>query len=570
MSDGKIFTKSNIRVDVPRKTVWRYLLSEGSLKRIIDLPAEIIRDTEDARFIRRISIDGHRFYVRYEENAAHLSGEGNYIDVVLNDAGEATGVELSIIAGGESSLTISENKARGFLERLKAEIDGDLAEKTAAEDAAQMPADKPAEKLNEKPADEKKKKEKPSDKKTSANDAPILTNILSVAVALLLIATAGYFGYKYVFPLVYDGASVSASACSEKVTYENTVMLELGFSQSEVENIFGITGEQVEGKTLYCSTELSSGIPARQVLIGYDKHIISSITYLDMNSARVLLDGDFTLKGVYPADITVDAISTAANLPVSMYRMFINENAERISEVHFGYVDPYANFNEAWRGQLVVTANAETAKVSSKGWVVYGAGDGLTVASLEDSVLSRQYDSYTDYLNDKFALDEMMIMKNKFTRGDVKNLFGVELSIYYDGTETNGTIFYGADSSELIAGTDTPARRMSFGYDTLGHFRMCSLTNMRFINTRGLLTGTAYETVSKGMSYNEVRSIIGIMPTAIYFDESCYTVCYGRLIDEASADDQFELVVRLSVADDKVQAVYNNVARGEALDAQGS
>lgn len=574
MSDGRVFTKSNATINAPRKTVWRYLLNDLTLERALGFPAEIIRDTEDSRFIRRLVLKDVSFYVRYEENAAHLSGEGCYIDLTLNDAGEATGVELSIIGGSDGRFTANHESVDEFLYRLKAQIDGAkpvsavVNETPQEEKEEKETAEKDSRKSVFRGMDKEKKENSNSQKETNKKSSSFLTNLLCVVVVLLLIATAGYVGWRYLLPKLYDGKKADVSAYSESVTYENASQLELGFSQSEVENIFGITGTEMDGKTLYCSAELCDGIPARQVLIGYEKHIISSVTYLDTANARTLLDGDFTLKGVYPTEMTIKGIADAAAKPISMYRMYRDGNGERITEVHFGYCDPYANFNEAWRGQLVVSANNDTAKVSSKGWVVYGAGDGLTVPSLEGSVLARQYDDYTKYLNDKFAFDEMMIMKSKFTKGDVKNLFGAEPVLYYDGSEINGTKLFGIDSSELIEGTQTPALRMSFGYDTLGHFRMCSFTNMRFINERGLLTGTAYESVSKGMSYLEVRKLVGLMPTAIYFDESCYTVCYGRLIDESGADDQFELVVRMSVSDDTVQAVFNNVARGEAIDAK--
>ncbi len=575
MSDGRVFTKSNIKINAPRKTVWRYLLNDLTLEKALGFPVEIIRDTEDSRFIRRVAFKGVSFYVRYEENAAHLSGGGSYIDIILNDAGESTGVELSVIGGGEGGFSSKHEAVDGFLGRLKAEVEGVKFVPTASyalpqEEAVQYGLENEAESastLHEQAvnADETQANEK----KRSGKESPFLTNIICVVVSLLLVATAGYLGWRYLLPKVYDGEQADLSAYSNEVTYENALKLELGFSQSEVENIFGITGEEVNGKILYCSAELSDGTPARQVLIGYEKHIINSMTYLDIASARTFLKEDFTLKGVYPTEISVKGVADAAALPVSMYRLYYDANGERIAEVNFGYCDPYANFSGSWRGQFAVTLNADTAKVSSKSWVVYGAGDGLTVSSLEGTALSKQYSSYDDYLNDKFTFDRMMIMKSKYTKGDVKNLFGAEPVVYYDGSETTGTILYGISSSELIANTQTPVWRMSFGYDTKGHFRMCSFTNMRFINMRGLLDGTAYETVSKGMSYLEVRKLVGLMPTAIYFDESCYTVCFGRLIDESGADDQFELVVRMSVADDTVQAVFNNVARGEAIDAKG-
>ena len=110
---------------------------------------------------------------------------------------------------------------------------------------------------------------------------------------------------------------------------------------------------------------------------------------------------------------------------------------------------------------------------------------------------------------------------------------------------------------------------MSFGYDALaGHYRMCSFVNMRLVDKRGMLDGTRYETASKGMSYNEIRGLMGIVPTAIYMDETCYTVCYGHYIDDSSADDQFEVEVRISFIDDIVQDVFNNVARAQAIDEQ--
>lgn len=569
MSDNNTLIKMQIRTNAQARTVRNFLCNDEKASKLFSSPVNIRSSKQGNKLTKFARILGCVFEIKYEENSICLTNRDCTAELRLRGIEEGSIIELSIVGENARAFPVTRDKAADFLGRLKSFTERD--ERIEAGELLLESEDEGKRKLVEKVTKSKDKaKDKASRLVSGIKDYEGLTRVLTTLVILGFLAVAVYVGGRFVFPLIYDGPTVSVAAYSEKVSLENASLLEAGMSQSEVERIFGITGEKIAGGTLYSSkTLLGDGRAAEQVLIEYEKHIIKTATYLNLNSATKYIDKSFSGKGVYPTEMTPSGISEAAAMPISMLRWYMDDSREKMLEVHFGYVDPYANFDRAWRGQFVVTENVDKATLSSKGWVVYGAGDGLLFGSLEGNAISNQYDSYTDYLEDKFNFDYMMIMRDKYTKGDVKSFFGAEPKLYYDGTETNGTMLYSLESGALSANDQTPLYKMSFGYDALaGHYRMCSFVNMRLVDKRGMLDGTRYETASKGMSYNEIRGLMGIVPTAIYMDETCYTVCYGHYIDDSSADDQFEVEVRISFIDDIVQDVFNNVARAQAIDEQ--
>ncbi|MEG1181753.1 MAG: hypothetical protein RSD39_06965, partial [Oscillospiraceae bacterium] len=66
------------------------------------------------------------------------------------------------------------------------------------------------------------------------------------------------------------------------------------------------------------------------------------------------------------------------------------------------------------------------------------------------------------------------------------------------------------------------------------------------------------DNISIGISYSEVERLLGILPTAVFIDETSFSLCYGRFLKPTLQDEQFELVVRFSLATNLVEKSFDN------------
>ena len=81
---------------------------------------------------------------------------------------------------------------------------------------------------------------------------------------------------------------------------------------------------------------------------------------------------------------------------------------------------------------------------------------------------------------------------------------------------------------------------------------------MRLFDKPNTLDQSRYASVTRGMNYNEVRRLVGILPTALFVDQSYYTLCYGNYTGRSSFDQQFLFMARFDLQTDCVISIWNN------------
>ncbi|MEG2083746.1 MAG: hypothetical protein RRY38_04010 [Oscillospiraceae bacterium] len=66
--------------------------------------------------------------------------------------------------------------------------------------------------------------------------------------------------------------------------------------------------------------------------------------------------------------------------------------------------------------------------------------------------------------------------------------------------------------------------------------------------------------VAPGMTYSEVRTLVPIVPTALFVNDNFYTVCYGKYLGGTEIKHQFEFVVSFSLGSNVAETIFDNVA----------
>ncbi|MEA4911079.1 MAG: hypothetical protein VB092_00505 [Oscillospiraceae bacterium] len=562
MADLLIHAHCRINADIA--DVWTSLLDADFVGGLFTLPFDAKLLAFDRKSAGRVHIAGEQYDARFVPYTAKLTNADRYITVELSDA-EAGGcdVALSVLSLNDADAAcFTQPMLDGFLVRLRTAMDGGLPGAAPADRGADA-SDAPAVRAASTDGAPPERTDGPSAEGKKHKHGRAL-RILAGALAAVLLLTGAY---AVLYPVAYRYFSGASANTAASVNLSSAAQLLPGMSRNEVERTLGSIGRKHGDGILYeGAARTGDGLAAEQVYVLYDDYIAQSITYLDLTAARAV--GTIEVKSAdYPADqLTVEGIAAIAGSPVSMLRRYRNGGDEML-EVHFGRADCFANFDPAWRGEYVVTANLTKKTASDRNWVGYDGGDPLMLASLDGTPAAAQYDSYTDFLNDKFVFDEALLALNHYSRGDAKRIFAAQDMQLYDDTLLGGTYLYSHSAGDADESGSVPYRYV-FGFDSAGRFRAFSFANMRLYEKRGTLAGTQYEAVTKGMSYNEVCALVPILPTALFVDESYFTVCYGRYVAVNGMEGQFEFIVRFDIENNYAQNIYNNVTKAAAEDAQ--
>lgn len=382
----------------------------------------------------------------------------------------------------------------------------------------------------------------------------VLGVIAVLAVAALVFGGVRLFG-RHEVPEAVGAGDLSAS-----VTYANAVTLSLGQSRAEIETALGTTGvARGSGEILYrCDTLGKYGTPNELVLVVYEGGKASAITYL--NTAASSNYEAAAGRGVAVSTVaSPDELSAQAGLPVSMLRRYVS-GADELLEVHFGFCDPFANFDPAWRGEIAVTENLTQGTASVGYWGGYDGADPLMVSSLEGTPLEYQYDSYTEFLQDKYQYDRALNMLGRWSMGDMRRWYP-ELEAYESGS---GAAAYRASYTSPASGDGSQRYAISYLLDNANGFLMGSFANLALYERAGTLDHTRAASISRNMSYGEVRTLMGIVPTALFVNENFYYVCYGNYLGGAEIEEQFALVVKFDIDTNMSDRIYDNVPRSGA------
>ncbi|MEG2233580.1 MAG: hypothetical protein RRZ42_02980 [Oscillospiraceae bacterium] len=550
---NKTIVKSEMLMNAPISRAWRFLTNPERFARLFSPSARAEFTQNRTTYIGTMKLGDLNFNLKMTPYDVLLSASSCTIVMRLCETDEVG--KCSVVMASsylpESGFSVRERDLFNVLSRLKSVISDPEAPSPTSEATP--------------PTHTQRQAASAHIEHKSAHGSPKLgvRRIIMAAAALLLIV----LGVLFIPRLsVFDKSNRIQSAAgaadlSALVTYENASAIALGNSKSDIEMKLGTSGIKHSADSyIYRSTTLSgSGLPYEQIKIVYKSAAASSITYLNLNNSTAV----GAITNVFPTVTagTLDQVSAAVGAPLSMFRRYLTDSGAEMLEAHYGYLDPFANFDEAWRGEIAVVQNTADGTVTMDVCKGYDGSDPLMVNTIADTPLQHQFDSYSDFLNDKYQYDKALLMLNHFSRGDAFRIFG-EMSEYDAGS---GAMVYRRSSPETVPDTEIPLYSTSFGFDATGVYSMSSFVNMRLMNKGDMLNGTRYEAVTRNMSYGEVRTLMGILPTAVFVNENFLTLCYGKYIDgPTTTEQQFELVVKLKSATMSVNGVYNNMTAPEA------
>lgn len=553
---NKTIVKSEMFINAPASRVWAFLSAPARLARLFSPSAKAEFAEQNGEEIGYLALGELRFDLKKVPYDLLLQSKACTIVLRLNPT--ANGRTEAVMAASclnDSGFIVRERDLFNTLSRLRSVTalpESELPPEPAAEPVAEQAAEQP----------QKSKKERaPREKKPVT-----FKGILKVAagfLAVVAIAAAGVFVVPRITVMLNNAKDTAAAPAAEdlsaKVGYDAALSLALGAGEKEVSAHFGTDGIELdENRTVYRSkAQTEDGLPLEQVCVEYSGGKAVRVTYLNLQHCRAV--GEITDPYINVGTGDPAAIAEKVGASVSMIRRYAAEEGE-LSELHFGFVDPYANFDPAWSGQLVFTVDTAANLVSSEYTVPYDGGDPLVVGALEGTSLALQYDSYSEYLHDKHQLDRALCLNAGFSRGDARRIFG-EMTEYDAGS---GVKVWQIDSEELLADGTTPAYRYSFGFYDNGAFNMASYVNMRLMNKTGVLPQTRCSAITYNMSYNEVRTLAGILPTAVYVNENYLILGYGAYVGGAVTEEQFELVVKIDRDTMYAAGVYNNSEQSAA------
>ncbi|MEG2083747.1 MAG: hypothetical protein RRY38_04015, partial [Oscillospiraceae bacterium] len=244
----------------------------------------------------------------------------------------------------------------------------------------------------------------------------VLISVIGIAAA----AAVAFSAWTYFLPKSSGATSPDLSDISAAVNEQNCAKIVLGMSKSEVDVLLGTQGlKRAPGEYVYRGETLNGrSLPIEQLLVVYGGDICEKITYLQLERASKV-------------GAAVGPDSPIGVLPPSMTRMYSKDGTE-YRETHWGYLDPFANFSKSWRGESATIVNTASGETRTRFLTGYDGADPLIISTLEGHPAGKQYTDYDEFLQDKLAFDEALLLRNRYSRGDASRVFG-ELEEYDAG-----------------------------------------------------------------------------------------------------------------------------------------
>lgn len=384
----------------------------------------------------------------------------------------------------------------------------------------------------------------------------------SFAVLLLLFAIIAA-GIYFTVSSLKDGKAPSEMPVisdqvkgSSSVTLDAALSLDPGDSRSSIESVLGKSNAGTKEAAVYLSSEKTEyGTPAVAVRVLYDGNTSRSITVLDLkqSSSIGLVSGNSLSSG------SLEDLQEQAGTSVSMVRSY-SENGTTYREYHFGYLDPRYNFSSAWSGQLWAKTGSDGSFQSGTGYA-YDGSDPAFHSQLPDDP-NRQYDDFDAYMADFNGYLSCLKFREQPDRSEALALIpSLSLSQQIDETSLyDGTSEWKKDDGQ-------PVWSYTAGFGIRSDFVMFSAVNTRIWDRENQLEASEYSSVHSGMTFVEATTAMKILPTMIYIDHSYITLGYGKMNRDTNVlTEQFEFCVRLSLADDIVESVYDNTGKQIIID----
>ncbi len=559
---NNIIIKSDISIAASVRTVWGWFFDPDNLLRLVDFPIGADLKAAGGGYTGTVTMNKIRFSANIFPHDITLESGGNIFGIRLSDTPRGCKVIMAASTPHGKRPLFEHDCICKTLARLKELIEqkpensfsceDDLSNYSAYSDERQTDC-------------EPESREFARREKTSKKSG----RVLSALLLLFLFTGVVFAGIKFIPGMLAarnasGKAAQDAADLSSSVTMSSALSIAPGMSEGEIKNILKTDGIKDGTGIIYRSATLDGASrPVVQVKVEYASGKAVKITTLDLARANEV--GTVALQSIPAAyGDTLDAVEESLGTSLSMSRRYLDESGGLVDEYHFGYIDPYANFSPAWRGELIVTMSETGGGCAVKNWVGYDGSDPLMINELDGHPAASQYTNYDEFLNDKFSYDYSLLMLNRYSQGDIRAVFG-EYTTYDGGGGLAFNYIDSADTLTLSDGAECPVWRMSFGLNSRGQFVVGSYVNMSLLTREGCLALCKPASVAKGMTYSEVREYMAVLPTALYVNEGGYTICYGKLLDKETASEQFEFVVNFG-NNNRVNGIYDNTG----MNASGS
>ena len=486
-----------------------------------------------------LSIDGTVFDAAYTPYDIRLTAANIRLGLRLQPAPSGCTVMLVASVDEDAPIQVSEAGLHRFLDKLELL----LTDKLTLQQAPVSPH-RPGSGHTSVHVNKPKRRRTRRTRRIAAAAVLILALTAGAVFALTRVSRGGKQEYVPTQTTEIDGGSST-------VTMDTALTLTAGMSKSEIDALLGKPQSTHGDTALYVSRLPNAyGEAAVQVQVIYQNKVAQRISALDLTAASCV--GAVTGEAL-PAVADAAALAESAGCGVSLYRSYL-ENEAAVSEYHFGYLDPKANFSALWQGELWARVAADGSVQTGKGYR-YNGSDPLFCSALQGHPFSMQYANFDDYLSD-FAVYNlcMEVMETHYSRGDLNAMLGgmTDLSQFDD------IALYQASMGTLEDGI-TPAWSLTAGVNTRGEFALLSAVNMRLWQQPTALADCDFTSIGMGTGYNDLMQTVGMMPTAIYIDRSYLLLGFGRFLPEnSSQSEQFELMVQLQQSDLTVTDVYIN------------
>ena len=387
--------------------------------------------------------------------------------------------------------------------------------------------------------------------------------LIVITAIFLVLAIAGGIRLVHRLREIHsDGRNtkpISGSAVIEDKLEESAVdlvsaeQLQAGMSKSDVERILGTEGsKQKDGSVIYSSAFGRDEYPQYQVRVVYDGTEAVSILFADRTAGAAINEDE---KVDYGAKIKYSEvpseIAEQVGLPVSMFK----RTADTIS-VGFGYYDPYATFSEKWLPEVSYDIDlAEKTGGLNYIWN-YVSTMPYVVPDLASSPMAHQYTDLDAQLSDMYIYMRATRLMEDPSYGDAKRFLGGSLK-RYDSYATMAMRHLVEEEPSAVLEDGSPAYAVSVSVMNK-LIQGSAYTNLRIYRQSGMLEGTGYKRVTRGMTFSEVEQLMGILPSAFYYDGEYICYCYGEYIETDVFEEQFEYIVRVAKDSGIVVNIYDN------------
>ena len=578
-NDSKVLdTSVNIKAEI--SDVWQLLTNKEIVEKITSLTVRGDINIKADKGNGVLTIGKGIFFINYTPYDIALNGTQAKIRIQLMELSDGCCAMVACLVPENSILDLNKERLEKFFSNLKMiaesysqnEIPSDNEEKLE-KGLKQLQPD--VHRRKEQSVEEKSVEKKVRIKRERAYLGPIYheesgfsnnfgRRILAIILLLFMLSTIVLATFIRYLKINDNSQFYSLSS---SVNLKNAKDISFGEKRNQISYLFNTNGTSIDDNHVVYASALTEGErkPSELIMIEYSSsYRVKAVSYLNLAVASKYYNIK-TFDAQLSYDMTIDEAVKEVGIPFSLYRRYFDRKNNYIEEIHFGYLDPTANFNEAWRGEFEVIFNRTKETLVIKNWGPYDGSDPSMRGSIENTSFANQYDNYTDFLNDRFQFSRSQLLLNRYSLGDTKFFFDGEPVHYSDNF---GYHFYSIDSDEKLDDSETPLYRISIGYDNKGGFQMASFSNMRLYNKGGTLKDTHYRLLSRGMTYNEVRSLMNLIPTSIYIDADFYSICYGRFLDTEVTDEQFEVIVRFGIEDNIAHRVLINAAVSEVTDSE--